>query len=133
VGAPHVRNRGGAAAVFCVHHLFDRGPHRDQVFQLDRDYVEGTADIRDPDAVLDRIFADVPARWTHRRAASGPGDRLAVTDTYFVVAHFHYVLFGTIVFATFGGIYFWFPKITGRMLDEAWANSTSGRRSSGFI
>ena len=41
-----------------------------------------------------------------------------VTDTYFVVAHFHYVLFGTIVFAVFGGIYFWFPKMTGRMLDD---------------
>jgi cytochrome c oxidase subunit 1 len=41
-----------------------------------------------------------------------------VTDTYFVVAHFHYVLFGTIVFATYSGIYFWFPKMTGRMLDE---------------
>ncbi|HEX5114623.1 MAG TPA: cytochrome c oxidase subunit I [Pseudonocardiaceae bacterium] len=41
-----------------------------------------------------------------------------VTDTYFVVAHFHYVLFGTIVFATFAGIYYWFPKMTGRMLDE---------------
>ncbi|MBO0839834.1 MAG: cbb3-type cytochrome c oxidase subunit I, partial [Sciscionella sp.] len=41
-----------------------------------------------------------------------------ITDTYFVVAHFHYVLFGTIVFATFGGIYFWFPKMAGRMLDE---------------
>ena len=41
-----------------------------------------------------------------------------VSDTYFVVAHFHYVLFGTIVFATFSGIYFWFPKMTGRMLDE---------------
>jgi cytochrome c oxidase subunit 1 len=41
-----------------------------------------------------------------------------VSDTYFVVAHFHYVLFGTIVFATFSGIYFWFPKMTGRFLDE---------------
>jgi cytochrome c oxidase subunit 1 len=39
-------------------------------------------------------------------------------DSYFVVAHFHYVLFGTIVFATFAGIYFWFPKMTGRLLDE---------------
>jgi cytochrome c oxidase subunit 1 len=41
-----------------------------------------------------------------------------VTDTYFIVAHMHYVLFGTIVFATFAGVYFWFPKITGRMMDE---------------
>jgi cytochrome c oxidase subunit 1 len=39
-------------------------------------------------------------------------------DNYFVVAHFHYVLFGTIVFAAFAGVYFWFPKITGRLLDE---------------
>src|SRR3954454_24478133 len=41
-----------------------------------------------------------------------------VSDSYFVVAHFHYVLFGTIVFATYSGIYFWFPKMTGRFLDE---------------
>ena len=41
-----------------------------------------------------------------------------VTDSYFVVAHMHYVLFGTVVFATFGGFYFWWPKLTGRMLDE---------------
>ncbi|MEH1016039.1 cytochrome c oxidase subunit I [Micromonospora sp. CPCC 206060] len=49
--------------------------------------------------------------------ASPPVD-FHVTDTYFVVAHFHYVLFGTVVFALFGGFYFWFPKMTGRMLDE---------------
>lgn len=49
--------------------------------------------------------------------ASPPLD-FHVTDSYFVVAHFHYVLFGTIVFATFAGIYFWFPKMTGRLLDE---------------
>ncbi|WP_433035358.1 aa3-type cytochrome oxidase subunit I [Actinomycetospora sp. CA-053990] len=49
--------------------------------------------------------------------ASPPID-FHVTDTYFVVAHFHYVLFGTIVFATYAGIYFWFPKMTGRMMNE---------------
>jgi cytochrome c oxidase subunit 1 len=40
------------------------------------------------------------------------------TDTYFVVAHFHYVLFGGLMFGIFSGIYFWWPKISGRMLDE---------------
>jgi cytochrome c oxidase subunit I len=49
--------------------------------------------------------------------ASPPLD-FHVSDTYFVVAHFHYVLFGTIVFATYAGLYFWFPKMTGRMLDD---------------
>jgi cytochrome c oxidase subunit 1 len=49
--------------------------------------------------------------------ASPPLD-FPVSDTYFVVAHFHYVLFGTVVFAMFGGFYYWWPKLTGRMLDE---------------
>ncbi|MET9297320.1 cytochrome c oxidase subunit I [Streptomyces sp. NPDC003077] len=49
--------------------------------------------------------------------ASPPLD-FHVTDSYFIVAHLHYVLFGTVVFSMFGGFYFWWPKWTGRMLDE---------------
>ncbi len=41
-----------------------------------------------------------------------------VTDTYFVVAHMHYVLFGGAVFGAFAGLFYWWPKIFGRMLDE---------------
>ena len=52
-------------------------------------------------------FAVVPIDWQ-------------LTDSYFVVAHFHYVLFGGTAFALFAGVYYWFPKITGRMLDERW-------------
>ncbi len=41
-----------------------------------------------------------------------------LTDTYYVVAHIHYVLFGGAIFGSFAGLYYWFPKITGRLLDE---------------
>ncbi len=50
-------------------------------------------------------FAVVPTDWQ-------------TTDTYYVVAHMHYVLFGGSLFAIFAGAYYWFPKITGRMLSE---------------
>jgi cytochrome c oxidase subunit I len=43
-----------------------------------------------------------------------------VHDSYFVVAHMHYVLFGGSVFALYAGIYYWWPKVTGRVLDERW-------------
>ncbi|MDQ0868198.1 cytochrome c oxidase subunit 1 [Arthrobacter sp. V1I9] len=49
--------------------------------------------------------------------ASPPLD-FHVSDSYFVVAHFHYVVFGTVVFAMFAGFYFWWPKFTGTMLNE---------------
>jgi cytochrome c oxidase subunit I len=41
-----------------------------------------------------------------------------VSDSYFVVAHFHYVVFGTVAFSMFAGFYYWWPKFTGKMLDE---------------
>jgi cytochrome c oxidase subunit I len=46
-----------------------------------------------------------------------------VTDTYFVVAHIHYVLFGGAVFALFSGVYYWFPKMSGRLLSEQWGKA----------
>jgi len=49
--------------------------------------------------------------------ASPPLD-FAVSDTYFLVAHFHYVLFGTVVFTMFGAFYFWWPKWTSKKLNE---------------
>ena len=49
---------------------------------------------------------------------SSPPLDFHLSDSYFVVAHFHYVVFGTVVFAMFAGFYFWWPKMTGRMLDE---------------
>jgi cytochrome c oxidase subunit 1 len=49
--------------------------------------------------------------------ASPPLD-FHLSDSYFVVAHFHYVVFGTVVFAMFAGFYFWWPKWTGKMLNE---------------
>ncbi|MFV0425762.1 MAG: cytochrome c oxidase subunit I [Beutenbergiaceae bacterium] len=49
---------------------------------------------------------------------ASPAMDFHVQDSYFVVAHFHYVVFGTVVFAMFSGFYYWWPKFTGRMLNE---------------
>jgi cytochrome c oxidase subunit I+III len=48
----------------------------------------------------------------------------ATTDTYFVVAHFHFIIFGAAVFPIFGGFYYWFPKVTGRLYDERAAKAS---------
>jgi cytochrome c oxidase subunit 1/cytochrome c oxidase subunit I+III len=48
----------------------------------------------------------------------------ATTDTYFVVAHFHFIIFGAAVFPLLGGMYYWFPKVTGRMYHEGIAKAS---------
>ena len=49
------------------------------------------------------------------------GTDMHVTDTYFIVAHFHFIMVGGTVMAYMGGLHYWWPKITGRMYPEAWA------------
>jgi cytochrome c oxidase subunit 1 len=51
-----------------------------------------------------------------------------LTDTYFVVAHFHYVMVGGTLLAYLGGLHYWWPKITGKMYPDAW-----GRLSAGIV
>ncbi|MGW2850118.1 cytochrome c oxidase subunit I, partial [Streptomyces sp. NPDC001274] len=63
--------------------------------------------------------------------ASPPLD-FHVSDSYFVVAHFHYTLFGTVVYAMFAGFHFWWPKFTGKMLDERLGKITFWTLTAGF-
>ena len=63
------------------------------------------------------LFQFLCAGLTGVMLASVPFD-WQLTDSYFVVAHFHYVLIGGLAFAIFGGIYYWYPKATGRMLSK---------------
>jgi cytochrome c oxidase subunit 1 len=67
--------------------------------------------------VLGFFFVFLIGGLTGVMLASVPLD-LQLHDTFFVVAHFHYVLIGGAVFPLFGGVYYWFPKMTGRLLDR---------------
>ena len=55
-----------------------------------------------------------------------------VTDTYFVIAHFHYVMVGGMVMAYMGGLHFWWPKLTGRIYPEGWAKFSALLVFAGF-
>jgi cytochrome c oxidase subunit 1 len=119
-----------------VHHMFATGlPHLGNSF-----YTAASMMIALPSGV--QIFCWIATIWAGRprfatpllfvlgflaifvlggltgvMVASVPLD-LQLHDTYFVVAHFHYVLIGGAVFPLLGGVYYWFPKFTGRLLDE---------------
>jgi cytochrome c oxidase subunit I+III len=93
-------------------------PSAIQVFAWLATLVSGRPVLRTPLLfVLGFIFIFVVGGVTGVMFASVPFDQ-AVTDSYFVVAHLHYVLVGSAVFPIFGALYHWGPKMTGRLLDE---------------
>ena len=77
------------------------------------------------------FFVFVMGGLTGVMLASGPLD-LQLHDTYFVVAHFHYVLIGGAVFPLFGALHYWFPKFIGRMLNERLGKLTFWLMFAGF-
>jgi cytochrome c oxidase subunit I+III len=119
-----------------VHHMFATGlsnvtfafysaasmiiviPSGVQIFGWLATILKGRPVIRSPFLyILGFIVTFVIGGVTGIMFAAIPFDQ-QVTDTYFVVAHFHYVLFGGSVFPIFAAIHFWYPKLTGRMLNE---------------
>jgi cytochrome c oxidase subunit I+III len=119
-----------------VHHMFATGlpqvtlifysaasmlitiPSGVQVFAWTATVLTGRPVLRTPMLyVLGFVVVFVVGGVTGVMFAAIPFDQ-QVTDSYFVVAHFHYVLFGGAVFPIFAAIHYWFPKITGRMMSE---------------
>ena len=90
-------------------------PSTIQVFSWCMSFVTGAARFNTPLLfIAGFIFMFVTGGLTGIMFVAIPFDQ-QVTDTYFVIAHFHYIIFGAAVFPIFGGIYYWFPKVTGKL------------------
>jgi len=93
-------------------------PSTIQVFAWCMSFLTGSPRFKTPLLfIAGFIFMFVTGGLTGIMFVAIPFDQ-QVTDTYFVVAHFHYIIFGAAVFPIFGGMYYWFPKVTGRMYFE---------------
>jgi cytochrome c oxidase subunit I+III len=93
-------------------------PSTIQVFAWCMSFVLGSAQFRTPLLfIAGFIFMFVTGGLTGIMFVAIPFDQ-QVTDTYFIVAHFHYIIFGAAVFPIFGGTYYWFPKVTGKLYFE---------------
>jgi len=93
-------------------------PSTIQVFAWCMSFVLGVARFKTPLLfIAGFIFMFVAGGLTGIMFIAIPFDQ-QVTDTYFIIAHFHYIIFGAAVFPIFGGMYYWFPKVTGKLYFE---------------
>ena len=93
-------------------------PSTIQVFAWCMTFITGSACFKTPLLfIAGFIFMFVTGGLTGIMFLAVPFDQ-QVTDTYFVIAHFHYIIFGAAVFPIFGGMYYWFPKVTGKLYFE---------------
>jgi cytochrome c oxidase subunit I+III len=107
-----------ALAFFSAASLLITIPSGIQIFAWLATIIAGRPDLRTPLLfILGFLFTFVVGGVTGPMFAAVPFDQ-AITDSYFVVAHFHYVLFGGAVFPIFAAIYYWMPKMYGRMYHE---------------
>ena len=114
----------GAAMIVAAASMMIAVPAGIQVFAWVATVATGRPVLRTPLLfVLGFIVVFVVGGLTGVMFAAIPFDQ-QVTDSYFVVAHFHYVLFGGAVFPILAALYYWLPKITGRLLDERLGRAT---------
>ena len=123
LGAPHVRSRNFRllrAGVFFLE-LRRRIALGHQSLQLDGDYVQGIHPLRCPMLYAFGFLGLFTIGGLTGLFLAALGIDVHVTDTYFVVAHFHYIMVGGAVMGYLGGMHFWWPKISGRLYPEGWA------------
>ncbi|WP_418606563.1 cbb3-type cytochrome c oxidase subunit I [Georgenia sp. SUBG003] len=119
VWAHHMFTTGGVMLeFFSLMTMLIAVPTGREVLQLDRHDVAREAHLRAPMLYSLGFLVTFLFGGLTGVILSSPAMDFQVHDTYFVVAHFHYVVFGTVVFAMYAGFFFWWPKWTGRMLDE---------------
>jgi cytochrome c oxidase subunit 1 len=119
---PHVHDRHGhdGDRRLRAHDDGDRGPDRRQDLQLDRHPLGRPPEMRTPMMfALGFIWMFMIGGLSGIMHAAAPADAQQ-HNSYFVVAHFHYVLIGGSLFALFAGIHYWFPLMFGRKVSEFW-------------
>ena len=120
LGAPHVHGRPATSTTvyFAAASLIIVIPSAIQLFAWITTILTGTPDFKTPMLfIVGFIVYFIVGGLSGITLAAIPFDQ-QVHDSYYVVAHFHFVIFGAAVFPILGGMYFWFPKVTGRMYHE---------------